>query len=90
MTSAHPPHDGDGFSGQEAGVADFVVNDAVKHLLLVVAGEGRLEELEDKRGPPRQRGAFMREWGGSGETHLSDKHLKDEDAEPPPVHGAGV
>lgn len=39
----HPPHDGDGLGGEESWVAHFVVDDAVKHFLLVVTGEGRLQ-----------------------------------------------
>ena len=35
----HPAHDADGFSGQEAGVANLIVDDAVKYLLLVVPWE---------------------------------------------------
>ncbi len=38
----YPSHDGDGFQGEEARVADFVVNDGVEHFLLVVPGKRRL------------------------------------------------
>lgn len=35
--------DGDGIGGKRRWVLHVVVDDAVKHLLLVLAGEGRLE-----------------------------------------------
>lgn len=41
--STHPPHDGDGLGRKKPRVADLIVDDAVKHLLLIVTGEGRLK-----------------------------------------------
>lgn len=37
--SAHPAHDADSLSGQEAGVPHLVIDDTVEHLLLVVPRE---------------------------------------------------
>lgn len=42
--ATYPPHDGDGLCGEESWVADLIIHDAVKHLLLIVTREGRLAE----------------------------------------------
>lgn len=44
--STHPPHDGNGLGRQELWVADFIVDNAVKHFLLVVTREGRLKQRD--------------------------------------------
>ena len=45
----HPSHDGDGLEGEKPRVSDLVVDDAVEHLLFVVARERGLthQHLED-------------------------------------------
>lgn len=58
----YPPHDGDSFEREESRITNFVVDDAVKDFLLIVAGEWR----------------------------FADQHLKDQDAETPPVDGSRV
>ncbi len=123
--STHPPHDGDGLGWEEPWVADFIVDDAVKHLLLIITGEGRLkrETCQDEKDEDMTTAAdcesltFKHEskattaysywmsaevlWNqlwmiNSTEhleetcTHLPDQHLKDQDAEPPPVHSTSV
>jgi len=39
---SYPPHDADSLSGQEAWIADFIVHNAVKHLLFIISWEWRL------------------------------------------------
>lgn len=43
---SNPSHDADGFGGEEARVAHFIVHDAVENLLLVVTWERRLKETQ--------------------------------------------
>lgn len=38
----YPPHDANSLSGEEAWVADFIVHNAVKHLLFIIPWERRL------------------------------------------------
>lgn len=40
----YPSDDANGLIGQEARVADFVIHDAVEHLLFIIPGERRLRK----------------------------------------------
>lgn len=42
----HLPHDGDGLRGEEARVANIIIDNGVKDLLLVFTREGRLQRKE--------------------------------------------
>ena len=61
---SYPPHDGDGLEGEEPRVPDLVVDDAVEHLLFVVARKRRLAdqhlEDEDAEAPPVDRARVRR------------------------------
>jgi len=46
---AYPSHDGDGLGGEEAWVFHLLIHDAVKHLLLIITRERRLQSHTDVR-----------------------------------------
>lgn len=76
---------------KEARVPHLVVDDAVEHLLLVLAGERRLEERRGGGGGVRERTDSTQAKGTPRvANNLSYQHLKDEDPHPPPVHRSGV
>lgn len=80
--STYPPHDGYGLEGEEARIADFVVDDAVKHLLFVITREWRLQARNLVSKP--SRGAELRK------TYLSHQHFKYKNSQAPPVHCSSV
>ena len=59
LLKSHPSHDGDGLEGEESGVADFIIDDAVEHFLFVIPGKRRFAdehfEDEDTEAPPVHR-----------------------------------
>lgn len=47
---SYPSHDADSFSRQEAWVADFIIHNAVEHLLFIITWEWRLHTQMHKGG----------------------------------------
>lgn len=67
-----------------------VVDDAVKHLLLILAGKRRLESQQREVNASNAIAKSGERWWATNQTNLSHEHLVDEDAHPPPVHCTGV
>lgn len=67
-----------------------VVDDAVKHLLLILTGKRRLESQQREVNASNAITKSDGRWRETNETNLSHEHLVDEDAHPPPVHCTGV
>ena len=93
-------HDWDSLWGEEPWVSDIIVDNRVKHLLLILTREWRLQGSEHKKAIKNAPITTIVKINVTGQkcywlkltnnSYLSNKHFIDEHAKTPPVHSSGV